>query len=562
MQTGGMKSVPIALVFGVMSGLALQACSDEPAATTEPAPDGGDEGGATDAGRDAGATPIADAGADATPDVDAKRIELTLAPRAEARLPLARVTSAPPDQVAVVEGQMLARIEAEALIIEALRGAKGGRVEVSSPAGLTRVEVTAPPRPWAFLDGVVYEVETIPDLATSRTPDDDGTEAWAMDGARVFGTTHVDGKRRAFSWTAPGAPTPLPLPDGAEAMIAHHLSDGALFGAVVASASPSAARIDPAGAAVLLGWPAPVALFDGAGSTSVGASFVESVPHAILCTGPDAASCTSVEPATATSSEARAVDPSGRVVGCAEVDGVRRAFEKTGAGAVLLDAPARGCLSGILPNGAAVGEILDERDEISGYVASSPAARVRVPRSWGTRLFGGGANGALVGSTKADDGFWRGAVLRVVTPPEGVALGPAVERTDPELAHACGHTELGPFAAATAAVDPAGADTIVRTHTNYAVTMPGTARVASLRLDNTRQGKASLHLDALVPVRLFGPDGARIPTAFADDTSLCHGLRGFVELPLPAIGTYVIEIGPTERRELHVVYERSWAIEP
>jgi hypothetical protein len=466
---------------------------------------------------------------------------------------------------------LTAQVASGELHVDALRGARGESSVVlvadrgePPEASVVRIGVRFAGKPWAFIGGLPHEVFALVDEST-LVDRDVPSAAWGAAGSKTYGTLGSNASERAFAASEGNALELLPLPPAASSVRLRHAAGSFFWGAVVRAGRVEPARLFPTADAEVVPFPVDAEIFDGLGARRVGAEWIDGVPHAIACEGAAYASCARVGPAAATSSSARTLDASGRVFGCAVVEGVQQAFIHTTAdGPVLFSAPRRACISGA-DEGALFGEVELEGGEVAGLAWSAlgaPPSVVRSGRAWGTRLLarsGATTFGAIMDAT----GVFRAATFqRLSQLPSGVALGAAPEPEDPNLSHACGHTSGGPFATIEAAEDPNAAGAIARTHTNYTVLLPEGGGPARVRLTNTRAGRASLHLSALVGMRLTDPEGERVPTAYADDTTRCNLLRGFVQYPLAKVGTYVLEVVAPAARQVNIVYERAWVVDP
>jgi len=554
-----MNTKPLSLLFLTLQ---LLACSGHLDLET---PDADADASPRDARVPVDAAPDASAPDGAVDDggvgVDAavleERHDLTLAPRGRATVSFASwVASGESAAVEDAGAGSVVTTDGGAVTIDALRGARGSTtVAIRSKTGRARafIAVAYEPKPWAYAGNAVYRAELPTDVATSA---DDEAGLWHASAASRYGTERTATGSRAIGWaTVGGSALPLALPSTATGATLRHQ----LWGSLRVEGTTRPARFDEATATwTTLSWLGAAEIYDAAGTVLVGASHAGAAPHAIRCATDAEASCEIIEPAGATSSVARALGPTGEVLGCADVGGVTRPFERRpGLAAEIALAPAVGCLSGTA-GGLVVGEVEARPGETWGFVRGAPSD-VHVDRSWGTKLFGGGLGG-LLGSARDVEGHWRPASLLPVAAPPRVRLEKGVEAPDPELAHACGHTTLGPFASLVATDNVDTTSTIVRTHTSYAVTRVGSVPTSVVKLSNTRAGQITLHLSRFVPLRLVDPDGARVRPTFADDTELCADLSAFVQFDLTKVGTYVVELGPTPLDNFRIVYERTWIV--
>lgn len=541
------------LLVGPFALGAAFACSEDPASSPDP----------TEETPDATA-PSVDAGAKAAAALEVEVIEVRLAPRARATISfddwaggglLPRVVDA--GALGFVSG-----VEGANVTVDALRSARGSTsIEVASDTGgqRARIDVTVDVRPWAYVCDVAYEAESsLVDPGDERV-----MEAWSSGGGRRFGTASSAATTTAFAWTPGQAPAELPVPVGATGATARHRSGPIVWGSVISAGGPAPAYFDVAtSAATVLPWTTTAEIFFESAGALVGARWEGGAPRAIRCATRDEASCEGAGPEDADESTARFIDGVGAVIGCGTVGGHRRAFVRSPAGlASWLPEPSRGCLSGHDAAGARLGEIDRSPGETWGYVASSPSCEVRVDRAWGTRLFGSGELGVLLGSARDVSGAWRATALTPLPSTSRVRFSAAPEPTDPGLAHACGHTKDSPVPiTSTDALATTGA--IVRTHTNYHVTRDASGGTSLLTITNAKAGKATLHMSHFVPVRMTDPDGLPAAVSFADGTGRCPGLVSFVQLDLAKVGTYALTLGPTPVDDLHIVYERTWVIAP
>lgn len=511
---------------------------------------------------DAASLPMAPEARDGgTPDAGEvwRALNLELAPRTRASLDLGTTLGVVPTVIRAAGPGLLATLSGAELRIDVLRGARGqSQVVVDTEDGeAVRVNVSYTSARWAFVDDLPHVARL------AESPANVSSEAWALVEGILYGTRVADGEARTFANGGDLELIPLPLPPDATQTWARHYRQGALWGAVARDGQVLPASFDESGQANIVDLGVDAEFFSARGALRVGTAWIEGSPRAVVCTGGTVEDCRDVSPPGSSAASAREVDVDGRVYGCATVDGESRAFvESPGVASVLLPGPERGCISGVDETGRLLGEFHRDDEDHDGVVldrTSGQAQQVRVGRSWGTRLLSSSGS-TLLGAARLETGMWRAMRLEPVSVPDGVRYQLAPEPEDPNLAHACGHVTQGPFSSITAATF--AAEAIRRTHSHYTIALPADQQARKVQLVNPREGRVTLHLGVLMGVRLRSPSGAVVPAVYADDTTRCEGLRGFVQYDLEETGTYELELGPTERESVNVVYERTWVTEP
>lgn len=168
--------------------------------------------------------------------------------------------------------------------------------------------------------------------------------------------------------------------------------------------------------------------------------------------------------------------------------------------------------------------------------------------------------GPLLGSLVDREGFVRAVRLRGAEVGEGSEVHPRAEPKDPHLAHACGHTQVGPYVDIVAGTSfETAPPAISQSHTFVRVILPAPGpdgmRTGVVRFRSAAPSKVTFYATDEAPIHVETPTGQRL-LGRGGRSRWCPNIAFVHEHDVPE-GEVAVVLGPTRAPTAGVVFERG-----